>query len=1362
MGLFTPGCTGILTKCALRCMIDVLSTVERQQADSLYKLFGQKGDNMKNNGIVLQYQLWQLRLMKASKTFRRTLIWGCILGTIFSIAGHQTVHATVESPPTALNPSTRLLQAQLQANAIGEVVVSTHPTTRGIRFIYTGRAGDLMPRIVVQAAADADVQQQQRAAKAAAFWSAYSALFGIAGTATSLDLVEANTDAYGASHLIYQQYYRGVPVYGGELRTHFARDGRLIAVNGIGIPVQKLIPTPAIRRQAASGIAQQHVARQKGIEPTTLQATTPELFIFQAGLAQGVPGTIHLAYRVEVTNTARSIRRFLFVDAHTSQIIETFNGIHEIDRAVSEETLGNVVWAEDNPEPIPSGWQGGTAAQVTAWNDEILGAKETYNLFGSLTNGQWLSYNGGDATMRTVNNDPNILCPNANWNGISTNYCNGVTGDDTVAHEWAHAYTEYTSDLVYAWQPGALNESFSDIWGEIVDLLNGRGSDSPDTVRTANSCSQLGAGSPANDNSYRWLSGEDDPGFGGAIRDMWNPSCYNDPGKVSDTNYHCTQDDSGGVHVNSGVPNHLFALLVDGGTYNGQTISALGLTRSAHLFWQAQRVYLGTFNDFPDLADALTASCTDLLNQPLQALSINGPISWGNVATEAIAADDCTTVANAIAAVELRTPPTQCGFQPLLQPTAPALCSGPDVVTTFALQPWENGLGDWQVGRRDLAEPGLFNIPDWSVAAALPNGRTGQAAFGPDPLKNGDSCNSPTEAGVIYLQSPPFPIPVYAAAPRLAFDHWMASEDGWDGGNVSVRVNNGAWTLITGDAFLHNPYNNTLLTIVDGNINPLAGLPAFTGADGGATTGSWGQSQIDLSGYAQPGDLVELRFEFGLDGCAGLIGWYVDDVHLYACTIPPDLQVQKSVDITSTLPGQPIHYTLTFSRAGIAPAAGVIITDTLPGALHLDTTVATGATFTPITTTSVMTTSVMTASNWVWTMLDPGGSLQPTLGLTVTVDPALNSDQTITNTVFFTATGDPVQQNNQASVSINVVLPRVGLTNSPIIADETAGTVPVTVTLDQPNPFVPIRIDYTVISGTAHFDTDILSATGTITLSQGITQATIPIGLADDGITEPSEQFEVALTAAQGALITRDRQVVTIVDDDVAGIRWLPVGGITDEDGGIASITVTLTSEPTAPVTLTFTSADQSEGMATPLVTFAPEQWNIGHSVVITGVDDQIDDGTVAYTITTQLTTTDVNYAALTPPVIPMQNLDNDVVTLTASIGIFAPIPTPGEVLTYTYAITNSGTITVSELAATDSHFGALVLPQTTLGPGLATRLNLTRTITTADLNNGIKHTVKVTGLSVGSNSVRRAASIQVNLLDVEADQRLYLPIIQR
>ncbi len=88
------------------------------------------------------------------------------------------------------------------------------------------------------------------------------------------------------------------------------------------------------------------------------------------------------------------------------------------------------------------------------------------------------------------------------------------------------------------------------------------------------------------DASTRWLLGEDDTAVGltGALRDMFDPPCYFNPGKVTDAFYGCGTADAGGVHNNSGVPNHAYALIVDGGTYNGQTITGIGLTKAAHIY----------------------------------------------------------------------------------------------------------------------------------------------------------------------------------------------------------------------------------------------------------------------------------------------------------------------------------------------------------------------------------------------------------------------------------------------------------------------------------------------------------------------------------------------------------------------------------------------------------------------------------------------------------------------------------------------------------------------------------------------------------------------------------------------------------
>jgi hypothetical protein len=358
---------------------------------------------------------------------------------------------------------------------------------------------------------------------------------------------------------------------------------------------------------------------------------------------------------------------------------------------------------------------------------------------------------------------------------------------------------------------------------------------------------------------------------------MWAPTCKSDPGKVTDVEYHCTPDDAGGVHSNSGVPNHGFALLVDGGTYNGQTISAIGMVKAAHIYWQAQVAYQTPTSNFVDHADSLEAACSDLIGVNLESLSTGLPVGPSG---EMISTADCAEVSDMIDAVELRVDPSaQCNFQPLLDPNTPALCAdGP--ATTVALEDFEAGLGDWT-----LSNEGVFagwpNL-NWEHDTSLPGGRSGSAAFGPDPVIGNCDGGAGDVSGVMHMESPVITIPADGSA-RLAFDHYVATEPGWDGGNLKISVNGGPYTLVPSSAYTFNAYNTTLQP-PPANTNPLAGQAGFSGTDGGSLTGSWGQSQIDLAAVGvSPGDTIRLQYDLGMDGCNGNDGWYVDDVHVYTC-----------------------------------------------------------------------------------------------------------------------------------------------------------------------------------------------------------------------------------------------------------------------------------------------------------------------------------------------------------------------------------------------------------------------------------------------------------------------------------------------
>jgi Zn-dependent metalloprotease len=779
---------------------------------------------------------------------------------------------------------------RLLADSKGNAVITKDDVTQVVNFVRIP-AGSL------------DLPTAETASpeeKARLFFDRYADAFGIQDVNNELLYLTTRTDAAGGSHASFQQVYQGVPVFAAILRVHFDSSGAITAVNGTFLPKIALNTTPQINANAAADIA------VNAVGASNLIIAKNDLQIFRTGLAQGISGSDYLVYEVQVTDRS-NIREFFFIDAHTGDIVERINGIQDaLFRRVYDGGYG----------PSFITWEEGDAFPTGNVNiDSIIsGTSESYSLFFNAFG--FDAYDGAGSDMEAVNDDPDISCPNANWNGVSTNYCTDVTGDDTVAHEWGHAYTEYTHNLIYQWQSGALNEAYSDIWGEVVDLINSRGTDAPDVTRASNFCSSnvAGANFPGNPtvDTVRWLSGEDDPAFfgipagsGNAIRDMWDPTCFGDPGKVSDTTYWCTTGDGGGVHTNSGVPNHAFALLVDGGTYNSVTVNGIGLTKAAHIYWQAQSAYQTPTTDFADHADALEASCTDLINVNLNDLSTGAPSG------EMISAADCTELGNALDAVEMRDEPLQCNFQPMLDPNPPPLCGG--AVTTIFTDTLESDpTSTWTISHMDVYSTTNLN---WEWVSMLPDGRPGSAFFGVDPQIGSCSEGPGDVSGVMHTDSPTITIPADVIVPSLTYMHWIASEVGWDGGNLKISVNSGPWQVVADADYTFNSYNTTLNSAGAGNTNPLAGQPGFSGTDGGEIGGSWYESRVDLSNYAGPNDIIQLRFDFGMDGCTGLIGWYVDDIHVYSCS-EPIISVEPGEVSSSQLLDTVVTQTLTISNLG--------------------------------------------------------------------------------------------------------------------------------------------------------------------------------------------------------------------------------------------------------------------------------------------------------------------------------------------------------------------------------------------------------------------------------------------------------------
>jgi Thermolysin metallopeptidase, alpha-helical domain/Fibronectin type III domain len=168
-----------------------------------------------------------------------------------------------------------------------------------------------------------------------------------------------------------------------------------------------------------------------------------------------------------------------------------------------------------------------------------------------------------------------------------------------VAHELSHGVTQHTSGLVYWYQSGAINESMSDVFGELVDLSDGIGNDDP---------------------SVRWQLGEDLPSIPGEdlTRNLRDPLAHGQPDRVNGSFWTSSGSDSGGVHTNSGVGNKAAYLITDGtagepgGTFNGQTIPVgLGVEKASQIYWRTEQL-LTPGADYSDLANALVAACSSL------------------------------------------------------------------------------------------------------------------------------------------------------------------------------------------------------------------------------------------------------------------------------------------------------------------------------------------------------------------------------------------------------------------------------------------------------------------------------------------------------------------------------------------------------------------------------------------------------------------------------------------------------------------------------------------------------------------------------------------------------------------------------
>lgn len=459
-----------------------------------------------------------------------------------------------------------------------------------------------------------------------------------------LELLQVSQDSLipGRTHERLAQRYRGLPVFGGVITRQL--DGpRVITIFGRIYPGISVSPEPALDASAAAAQALAAVGGSGAVSGEAM-----------LGILPTTGSNAVLAWRV-VVRSGVDIRD-VFVNAASGAIernrtrlrpqlpnIGAGTGVGGDEKKLSATASfqGFVATDHSRPGTVNTYDFGGSLSRFKSFllNGFLFDADRAFDSDNTWTDGavvdahvyQGWTYdfyfkrfgrNGMDdhnLEMFTVahpvgRDEPGV---DADTRGLYINnaiYLGGgylLFGDgdgvdftffagalDIVAHEYTHGVTEYTSNLDYVDEPGALNEAFSDIMGASAEFF----------------FQPAGSGPRQAD----WLIGEDitltPPPF---IRSMSDPGSGGQPDHYSQRRFIGTDIDSGGVHFNSTIVSHAFYLAVAGGTnrVSGIAVSGIGVAnieRMENIFYRAFAFFLGPTARFHDARVATLQAAADL------------------------------------------------------------------------------------------------------------------------------------------------------------------------------------------------------------------------------------------------------------------------------------------------------------------------------------------------------------------------------------------------------------------------------------------------------------------------------------------------------------------------------------------------------------------------------------------------------------------------------------------------------------------------------------------------------------------------------------------------------------------------------
>ena len=440
-----------------------------------------------------------------------------------------------------------------------------------------------------------------------------------------LILLSTEKDQQGYTHYRYQQLYKNIPVQSSMVIVHCKND-KIESINGdlFNNIKTSIVPVISEKEALAKGLnfvnaekykwqseqEEQHLKQQTKNQKATYYPKAQLVILPQS---KNKPDAFALTYKFDVYASKPLKRMDVFVDAASGKVVHHIDKIHYVDVAgtamtkysgtqtITVSTSGSVYHLTESGRGngietynLNKGHDYSVATNFVdsdnVWNnynvnldeaatDAHWAAEKTYDYYFNVYGRN--SIDGNGLTLSNyVHYDTAYF--NAFWDGQEMTYGDGdttnafkpLTSIDVGGHEITHGLTQYTANLDYTDESAALNESFSDIFGKVVEHY----------ARPANSS---------------WEMGKD---IGYIFRSMSNPKNYNQPNTYKGMNWDSLTMEP---HQNNGVQNFWFYLLCEGGTgvndlNHTYTVTAIGMDKAAAITYKTLTMYLVPSSNYLD------------------------------------------------------------------------------------------------------------------------------------------------------------------------------------------------------------------------------------------------------------------------------------------------------------------------------------------------------------------------------------------------------------------------------------------------------------------------------------------------------------------------------------------------------------------------------------------------------------------------------------------------------------------------------------------------------------------------------------------------------------------------------------------